>query len=335
MGAIDIHAHVVLEAAFGHAGRYGPELATDADGVPFFRIGDYSMKPMNYRSSLFMDHEKRVRHMDRDGIDVQLLSPNPLTMLHGVEAADAIRYCTVHNEAMAEVVALYPDRFLGGIALPMQDVDAATAELHRAVTELGLCAPYVGTDFGFELDDPRLDDFYRTLVALDVPLFLHPASTDGAGKPPPRLRRFELSLLVGYAIDETLAVAALVLGGVTERHPHLDVCVSHGGGVAAFFAEKFAFACDTRPWVPEHLRDGGFLTHLRRLWFDSHMDAQPALDLLVSTVGTERIVFGTNYGGWDSGGAHAREPFVESLTPNARRLLRLTPDGTISRSVTR
>lgn len=64
-----------------------------------------------------------------------------------------------------------------------------------------------------------------------------------------------------------------MLGGVTERHPAADSCIPHGGGVMAFLAEKFAFAADTRPWVPEHLRDGGFLRHPRSLWFDSHMGA--------------------------------------------------------------
>jgi aminocarboxymuconate-semialdehyde decarboxylase len=322
-GAIDIHAHIVLEEAFGTAGAAGPELSVDAQGVPFFRIGAYAMKPMNYRGSLFMDLDKRLERMDREGIAIQLLSPNPLTMLHGIDAADAIRFCRIHNDAMAATVARHPDRFLGGIALPMQDVDAAMVELERAVRELGLCAPYTGTDFGYELDDPRLDDFYRTLVELDVPMFLHPASTDGVGLLPPRMRRFDLSLLVGYAFDETLAVAALVLGGVTERHPDVDICISHGGGTMPLFAEKFQFACDTRPWVAEHLRDGGFLRQLKRLWFDSHMDAEPALDLLVATVGQDRIVFGTNYGGWDSGGGHAREAFTLSLNDNARRLLRL------------
>ena len=322
--AVDVHAHVVLEAAFGTAGPYGPQLDVDADGVPYFRIGGYTMKPMRYQGSLFMDVDRRLEAMDRDGIGLQLLSPNPLTMLHRVETKYAVDYCRVHNDAMSELVAGHPDRLLGGVALPMQDVDAALVELDRAVRILGLAAPYVGTDFGFELDDPRLDDFYRTLVALDVPLFLHPASTGGVGPPDDRrLGRFDMSLLLGYAYDETLAVAALVFGGVLERHPALDVCVSHGGGVIAFLAEKFGFASRTRPWVPEFVREHGFEHYLRRLWFDNHVDGAAALDLLVDTVGTDRLVFGTNYGGWDSGGAHASSPDVVELTPNAELLLRV------------
>jgi hypothetical protein len=39
-------------------------------------------------------------------------------------------------------------------------------------------------------------------------------------------------------------------------------------------------------------------------------------------------VFGTNYGGWDSGGGHARDPLTLSFTPNARRLLRLPDEET-------
>lgn len=324
MGAIDIHAHVVLEGAFGAAGTFGPELAEDESGVPFFRIGGYSMKPMPYRGSIFMDIDKRLRAMDRDGIDIQLLSPNPLTMFHGIPTAEATSYSRAHNDAMADVVAAHPDRFLGGISLPMQDIPAAIAELRRAVLGLGLCAPYIGTDLGYDLDDPRLDPFYEELVALNVPLFLHPASTDGVGDVADRrLKRFDLSLLFGYTNDETLAVAQLVFGGVTERHPALDICISHGGGAIALLVEKFTFAADTRPWVAGHLREGGFLTQLRRLWFDSHMDSPTALDTLVATVGADRVVFGTNYGGWDSGGSHAADPLTLSLVPQTRRLLRL------------
>ncbi len=322
-GAFDVHAHVVLEEAFGAAGPYGPELAEDAEGVPYFRIGSYSMKPMRYRGSIFMDPDRRIEAMDRDGIGRQLLSPNPLTMLHKVEARHAAGFCRAHNDAMAALVATRPDRFVGAAALPMQDVDLALAELDRAVRELGLVAPYVGTDFGYPLDDARLDDFYRHLVELDVPLLLHPASTGGSGGPDdPRLGRFDLGILFGYAYDETLAAAALVFGGVLDRHPSLDVCVSHGGGAIAFVADKFSFAARTRPWVPEAVREHGFEHYLRRLWFDDHVHGAAARALVAATASPDRLVFGTNYGGWDSGGAHATSPEVAALTSNAERLLR-------------
>ncbi|MCZ0943181.1 MAG: amidohydrolase, partial [Gammaproteobacteria bacterium] len=62
---IDLHAHIVLEEGFGVAGRYGPELAADGDGVPYFRIGAYRMKPMAYRGTVFMDVDKRLALMDQ------------------------------------------------------------------------------------------------------------------------------------------------------------------------------------------------------------------------------------------------------------------------------
>ena len=63
-----------------------PSSAVDDAGVPSFRVGTYAMKPMGYRGSVFMDVDKRLRLMDRSGIDRQLLSPNPLTFFHGIEA---------------------------------------------------------------------------------------------------------------------------------------------------------------------------------------------------------------------------------------------------------
>ena len=92
---IDLHAHVVLEAGFGQAGQFGPELAKDADGVPFFRIGQYQMKPMEYRGTVFMEIDQRLERMAKMGIDQQLLSPNPLTMFHHIPAEVANRFCQI------------------------------------------------------------------------------------------------------------------------------------------------------------------------------------------------------------------------------------------------
>lgn len=319
---IDLHAHAVLEAGFGVAGGYGPELAEDVDGVPYFRIGKYQMKPMRYRGTVFMDVTARLELMDQLGIDLQLLSPNPLTFFHGIDGNTALRYCKVHNDAMAALVAEHPGRLLGSAALPMQDVDAALRELERAVTQLGLVAPYVGTDYPFGLDDARLDDFYRTCVQLDVPLFLHPTSTGGAELPDDhRMTRWDLGIVVGYAVDETLAVASLVLGGVLDRHPQLDVCVSHGGGAMPYLVHRFEKMAKFRDWAPESVEANGFRHQLKKIWFDAHVEGRASYDMLVATVGTERLVYGTNFGGWDT--PTCLDDFAPELTGNAERLLRL------------
>ena len=315
-GVVDLHAHVVLADAFGTAGPYGPFHGEDAAGAEYFRVGEYALKPIGYRTSVFMNAERRLVEMDRVGISRQMLSPNPLTFFGGVEAAPAIDFARATNDAMAALVAEHPDRLLGSAQLPMQDPAAAITELERAVGELGLVAAYVGTGYGMAFDDPRLEDFYHCLVELDVPLFIHGATNDGRGPTPDaRLRRYGLDLIVGYTYEETLAAASLILGGVVDHHPDLDVCLSHGGGAIAFLAQRFDSMAAFRG------ADSDFATSIRRLWFDSHLEPGAARDLVVDTVGVDRMVYGTNFGGWDT--PTTTDEFDASLTPNAHRLLRL------------
>jgi hypothetical protein len=224
---IDVHAHVVLEGTLGCAGHYGPELGQDASGAPWFRVGDYVLHGVRYRESPFMDVDRRLALNDHLGIDVQMLSPNPLTYFHHVEVEVAAKYCRWHNDEMAKVVAAHPDRFLGAAQLPMQDVAAAVDELRRAVTDVGLVAAYIGTDFGVTFDAPALDLLWAAAVELDVPIFVHPAPSgiDGPRRDE-RLRRYDLELSLGFLYEETLAVAGLLFGGVLDRHPgtgHLPV----------------------------------------------------------------------------------------------------------------
>lgn len=321
---VDIHAHVVLEETFGTAGSFGPELTEEADGTPVYRIGDYRLRGVKYRGSPFMDLDARVAAMDRAGIGWQLLSPNPLTYFHYIPARDAVAFCRRHNDVLASLVARQPERFGGCAALPMQDVSEAITELRRSVRELGLLGAYVGSGMPQDLDDPLMDDFYEAIVDLDVPLFIHPGP-EGIDGPPgnPALKRFDLDIVCGFAAQETSAVATLLYGGVLHRHPNIDICISHGGGALPLLWGRMEAAVRKRPWVPEFLKpEGEFARQLGRLWYDVHMHDQRSTELLVERVGTARLVYGTNFAGWD-----APDKFVAplpgvSLADNARRLLR-------------
>jgi aminocarboxymuconate-semialdehyde decarboxylase len=327
---IDLHAHVVLESVLGAAGDLGPEL-DDGDPAtgrpPCFRVGSYTLVGVAYRGSPFMDLDLRLAAMDAAGIDLQVLSPNPLTYFSHVDARWADDFCRRHNEELAALVERAPDRLRGFAQLPMQDPALACAELERAVTELGLLAPYLGTDLGRPLDDPAFDEVWATCVALDVGVFLHPAP-DGIDRPrrDERLERFDGDLWLGFLYEETLAVSSLVLGGVLDRHPDLDVCLSHGGGATSWLAERMAHAARTRAWADDGLAEPGEVeARLGRLWWDAHVGGPRALAALLAAFGPDRLVAGTNLAGWDQ----SRDPswgdadLARTFDANARRLLRL------------
>ena len=321
---IDVHAHVVLAETFGAAGDLGPEMGGQDGDAPWFRVGDYRLDGVRYKASPFMDTALRFSRMDAAGIDYQVLSPNPLTFLHFIDASNAIRFCRTHNDALARLVSGH-DRLGGFAALPMQDVDAAVDELDRAVGQLGLLGGYIGTDMPYPLDAPAMDGVYETCTRLDVPLFIHPspAGIDGP-KGDPNLTDYDLDVVVGFAAQETLAVARLIYGGVLDRHPTLDICLSHGGGSTGYLFGRMAMAARKRPWASAELRaDGGFEDRLQRLWFDNHLNSDTSLDLLVSRIGTDRLVFGTNFAGWDAPEDLAGHQPPKRLADNARRLLRI------------
>jgi aminocarboxymuconate-semialdehyde decarboxylase len=276
-----------------------------------------------------MDVDRRLAAMDDLGIDLQVLSPNPLTFLHHVAAEFASGFARVQNDALAAVVACHPDRLAGLAQLPMQDPVAAVDELHRAVGELGLVGAYVGTDLGLPLDDPALDLFYAACVRLDIPVFLHPAPGGiDAPRRDSRMARFDGDLWLWFAHEEALAVATLVLGGVLRRHEGLDVCIAHGGGSTSWLAERMRHAAMTRPWASRELSGTDAVdAELRRIWWDSHVGGPRALAALMAAFGVDRVVGGTNLAGWDetTDPSWGDAGLAATLDANARRLIRLAP----------
>lgn len=322
---LDVHAHVVLAETFGAAGALGPEMGGQDGAKPWFRVGDYRLDGVRYQGSAFMDPALRLQRMDAAGIDAQVLSPNPLTFLHFVPVDQAVAFCRTHNDALAALVRQHPGRLAGLAALPVQDPDAAVAELERSVNDLGLLGGYIGTDSPHKLDSPAMDTLYAACTRLDVPLFLHP-SPAGIDGPPgdPNLKDFDLDVVLGFAAQEALAVARLIYGGVLDRHPTLDICLSHGGGATGYLVGRMAMAARKRPWSPPELRaDGAFEERLARLWFDNHLNNENSLALFTDLVGEDRLVFGTNFSGWDAPDDLASHRPPAKLADNARRLLRI------------
>jgi len=295
MDAIDIHAHVLLPGVLGACGEAGPELGIQ-DGVERFRAGDYTISGVRFSDSPMSDPAQRLALMDRMSIAFQIVSPYPMLFFYDQPVSAAIAFARKHNDEMAGLVRSHPQRFAGFATLPMQEPDAAVAELRRAIGELGLVGSYIGSDFGGrQLSDPAFEPLWVEHVRLGVPVVIHP------GPPPQRPGRkapWDLDLVIGFSTDETAAVAHLLFGGVLDRHPGLVVVIPHGGGFAPYVRSRFEFALAKRPWGRGLLRRS-FGEVWGQLVFDCLVHDALTLEYLIRAHGAHRVVLGTNFAAWD------------------------------------
>jgi aminocarboxymuconate-semialdehyde decarboxylase len=317
---IDTHAHLFFEALLGSVGDLGPSLTRDAAGVATLTTGGFAYR-LGKIPGLDRSPKQRLDEMNEAGIEVQVVSASPLWYFSHTPAKVAGRFASSYNELLSEWTSADPTRLKALATLPVRDVGAAVRELERAVRDLNVVGAVIGTDAADDLDHPDLDDLYAACTDLDVPLFVH-SVVPGIDGPDgdPRLRRWLRDVTLGYPFEETIATTSLLLGGVLRRHPELDICLSHGGGAAPFLFGR------VRAWVATGaapVRLAQFDEDYSRLWFDVHVHSDESADLLIETANPERLVLGTNFGGWDSSSPADVERLPVDLAANARRLLRL------------
>jgi aminocarboxymuconate-semialdehyde decarboxylase len=314
---IDVHAHLFFDELLGTAGPYGPHVVSGPDGH-LLRSGSMEW-PIAGPESLSVSAQDRTTALDAAGIAQQVVSISPLWLFHHAPYDVAEPFAVRANDLLARWCQQSGGRGLAVAQLPTQRPEVAAAELTRCVRELGMVGAYLGSDARPHLDDPELDPIYSACEALDVPLFVHAAMPGIDGAPgDPRLDRWVGHAVLGYPLEDTIAASAFLFGDVLDRHPDLDVCLSHAGGaVAMLWGRLSAFARTARsPVDEERLQE-----HLRRLWFDVHVHSADAEALVRKVVAPDRLVFGSNFGGWDS--ESPDEQVHPDLEANARRLLRL------------
>ena len=185
---------------------------------------------------LFDVQEIRLREMDKHGIEMMILSLNATAIQAIHDANRAIEVAREANDVCAEHMRKRPDRFQSFAALPMQDPQAAAAELTRCVKELGFVGALVNgfsqvgaPDNVVYYDLPQYRPFWRTVESLGVPFYLHPRN------PLPSWTKFyeghNWMLGPNWAFAAETAVHALRLigSGLFDECPNLQVVLGHLG----------------------------------------------------------------------------------------------------------
>jgi aminocarboxymuconate-semialdehyde decarboxylase len=293
MGAVDFHAHVVPERIWAEAARdgnpYGLTVEPAPDGRETLVIAPKGSSLVSREAHHTIDD--RLRSMDASGVELQVVSVSPLLFRYDLDAGYAAGLCRDVNGELAELVTERPDRFRGLANLPLPHVDAAIAELGHALGDLGLSGVELDTRVGEAgWDEREYDRFFAAADELGAVLFFHPSYSLVWRLTP----RYHLGNSVGNPTEDTLACAALIFGGILERYPNLRCVVAHGGGQIAYGIGRMDHGWKVRPEARERLRTPPS-RWLRRLWYDSITWSEPALRLLIDTVGADRVVLGSDW----------------------------------------
>ena len=235
--------------------------------------------------------ERRLKDMEAQTVDMQVLSVPPFLFLYATGPASALELCRKINDGFAETARKHPNSFVALANLPMQAPEMAARELERSVRELGLRGAEICSNInGKNLDEKDFAPFYTKLQELDVPVFIHPSNVLGGE----RLRRYHLQNLIGNPSDTAVAAASLIFGGVLKEFPRLKFYLAHGGGSCPYLHGRWGHGWRVRPEARANI-DRPPSDYFRLFYFDSLVHSVPALNFLVETVGSGRVMMGSDY----------------------------------------
>jgi predicted TIM-barrel fold metal-dependent hydrolase len=285
-GKIALEEHVAIEATLGDSQVFGSHVWQDL-GPRLLDVQD-----------------TRLREMDKHDIEMMILSLNAPAVQAIHDTKQAIAVARQANDALASEVCKRPDRFASFAALPMQDPEAATAELTRCIKQLGMVGALVN---GFSqvgipdnvtyYDLPQYRPFWRTVEALDVPFYLHPRN------PLPSWTKFYdghpwlLGPNWAFAAETAVHALRLIGSGLFDQHPRLKMVLGHlGEGIPVQLwridnrngwmkaPHKYAARKDVADYFRKHFHlttSGNFHT--------------PSLVNAMTEMGAERVMFSVDW----------------------------------------
>lgn len=241
--------------------------------------------------------ELRRREMDEAGVSTQIL----LLGSPGVQifpAEQAIGFARNANEAAARLCRSDPRRFAHLAAIAPQSPRAAADELTRAVRDLGARGAVINSHTkGEYLDDPKFWPIFEAAQALDVPIYLHPREPSPAMALPFQATRVT-GAIWGYAAEAGLHALRLILAGVFDQFPRLQIILGHAGESLPFFIDRIdlRFAVELLPGGAKRLRMRPS-DYLRRNFIvtTSGMNWAQPVKLCLDVMGPDRVMFAVDW----------------------------------------
>jgi uncharacterized protein len=255
---------------------------------------------------VLVDLDLRMAVMDRyEGyVQVLTLANPPIEIVAGPDLSPEL--ARLANDEMARVVAKRPERFPGFVAsLPMNNPDAAVAEIDRAIDHLGATGVQIFTNVGGRpLDLPEYRPIFARMAEHGLPIWLHPARpatfADYAGE---ARSKYDLWWAFGWPYETSVAMGRLVFSGLFDRHPDLQIITHHLGAMIPFCAGRIGGGLDQLGSRTDDADDGAALGRLKRRPVDyfkmfygdtALFGAWPAMETGLEFFGADHVLFGTD-----------------------------------------
>lgn len=288
---IDVHTHMLSREWAASLKEHGaPRYAVKSvagvgdvihlNGAPFM-----TMLPEMF------DYEMRIKNMDKARVDVAVISLTcPNVYWGGAEVSQ--RVARRINDDMAAAQSAYPDRIRWFASLPWQHSELAVAELARA-HQMGAAGVMVlGNIAGKSLTDPVFAKIWQAIDAIDLPVFLHPTVPPGITE----LDMTDLNLVpsIGFVFDTSLAVARCIYDGFFDRYPKIRLIAAHGGGALPYLVGRLDICHEKIPACSSRTKERPS-NYMRRIYVDSVVFRQEALQACIDVCGPENVLYGSDY----------------------------------------
>lgn len=287
---IDVHTHMLdnawVKLLEKHGGKYtmkavyGGLRAIHLDGAPF-------MTPV---PEMF-DWELRIKNMDRVGIDVAVTSLSCPNVFWGGEKI-SLQAAQIMNDTMAKAHKQWPERIQFFCSIPWQYPDAALKELKRARKAGAVGVMVLANISGKHLTDPLFAKIWKAIDDAGLPVLIHPTAPPGVKEMD--MSQFQLTASIGFTTDTTLAVSRMIYDGFFDRYQKLKIIASHGGGTLPFLIGRLDQCFEFIPACRTKIVEKPSLV-ARRIFCDSVVFTDEALQMAVNVFGSENVLYGSDY----------------------------------------
>lgn len=298
---IDSHAHHISAEFFDDLEKsLGTEREITPAGLHLLRKGNTSYMPFR---PAWTDDSHALDDMDKKGIDMRVLTLSTPSV-YDLDPADQIAVARRINDEMIGRVRAHPERFRMAITIPWAQEEAALAELDRLAGEDEAVGVSIGSNISkLPVTDARFEPVWARINELRLPVFEHPMHAVFYDQ----IDEYELPLRIGFMADTAIMVARMIYAGIFERYPDFPFIVAHAGGGVLTLLERLDNGYKFYPECSKHISRPPS-EFVKDLYWDSCIFYKPALMMTHGIVGTEQMIFGTDY------------PFIDYNTDHVRAM---------------